>query len=66
MSVEVSGFLGLVLLICVVYAIVKTLQSSAGTGGKGHLDCGPDFITLFGLYPVVTVWSQSLVNRPDP
>jgi hypothetical protein len=34
MSVEVSGFLGLVLLICVVYAIVKTLQSSAGTGAK--------------------------------
>lgn len=34
MSVEVSGFLGLVLLICVVYAIVKTLQSSAGTRAK--------------------------------
>ncbi len=34
MSIEVSGFLGLVLLICVVYAIVKTLQSSAGTGAK--------------------------------
>lgn len=34
MSIEVSGFLGLVLLICVVYAIVKTLQSGAGTGAK--------------------------------
>ncbi len=34
MNVEVSGFLGLVLLICIIYAIVKTLQSSASTGTK--------------------------------
>ncbi|MFC3116025.1 PLDc N-terminal domain-containing protein [Cellvibrio fontiphilus] len=34
MNVEVGGFLGLVLLICVVYAIVKTTQSRASTGAK--------------------------------
>jgi len=32
--VEVSGFFGLLLLILVVYAIVKTVQSDAGTMGK--------------------------------
>jgi len=32
--VEVSGFFGLLLLILVVYAIVKTVQSDAGTLGK--------------------------------
>jgi len=32
--VEVSGVLGLLLLILVVYAIVKTVQSDAGTGSK--------------------------------
>nr|WP_324258485.1 PLDc N-terminal domain-containing protein [Cellvibrio fontiphilus] len=34
MNVEVGGFFGLVLLICVVYAIVKTTQSRASTGAK--------------------------------
>lgn len=34
MNVEVGGFLGFVLLICVIYAIVKTLQSRASTGKK--------------------------------
>lgn len=34
MNVEVGGFFGLVLLICVIYAIVKTIQSRAGTGAK--------------------------------
>ncbi len=34
MGIEVGGFLGLVLLILNVYAIVKTVQSSAGTGSK--------------------------------
>lgn len=34
MSVEVSGFLGFILLVCVIYAIVKTLQSRASTGSK--------------------------------
>jgi hypothetical protein len=32
--VEVGGFFGLLLLILVVYAIVKTVQSRAGTLGK--------------------------------
>jgi hypothetical protein len=34
MKVEVGGFLGFILLICVVYAIVKTLQSRTSTGTK--------------------------------
>lgn len=34
MSIEVNGFLGLVLLVLDVYAIVKTVQSGATTGGK--------------------------------
>ena len=31
---EVGGLLGLIILILNVYAIVKTLQSNAGTGAK--------------------------------
>lgn len=34
MGIEVGGFFGLILLICVIYAIVKTVQSGAGTGAK--------------------------------
>lgn len=34
MKVEVGGFLGFILLVCVVYAIVKTIQSRASTGTK--------------------------------
>ncbi|MEP4545249.1 MAG: PLDc N-terminal domain-containing protein [Saccharospirillum sp.] len=34
MSIEVGGFFGLILLICVIYGILKTAQSSAGTGSK--------------------------------
>lgn len=34
MGIEVSGFFGLILLICVIYAVVKTVQSGAGTGAK--------------------------------
>lgn len=34
MNIEVSGFLGFVLLICIIYAIVKTVQSRASTGTK--------------------------------
>jgi len=34
MNVEVGGLLGLILLICVIYAIVKTAQSGASTGNK--------------------------------
>lgn len=32
--VELSGLLGLIILILNVYAIVKTVQSPAGTGAK--------------------------------
>lgn len=32
--IEVSGFFGLILLILNVWAIVRVVQSSAGTGGK--------------------------------
>ena len=34
MNVEVSGFFGLILLLCIVYAVVKTLQSQASTSSK--------------------------------
>ncbi len=34
MSIEVGGFFGLILLICVIYGILKTAQSGAGTGSK--------------------------------
>ncbi len=34
MRIEVGGFFGFLLLIADVYAIVKTLQSNAGTGAK--------------------------------
>lgn len=34
MNVEVGGFFGFLLLICVIYAIVKTVQSRASTGKK--------------------------------
>ncbi|MBV5274596.1 PLDc N-terminal domain-containing protein [Lamprocystis purpurea] len=34
MSIEVSGLLGLLHLILTVYAMVKIVQSNAGTGSK--------------------------------
>lgn len=34
MSIEVGGLFGLILLVCVIYGILKTAQSSAGTGSK--------------------------------
>lgn len=34
MGIEVSGLFGLILLVLDVWAIVKTLQSGAGTGSK--------------------------------
>ena len=34
MNIEVGGFFGFLLLICVVYAIIKTVQSRAGSGTK--------------------------------
>jgi hypothetical protein len=34
MNLEVGGFFGLLLLICIIYAIIKTVQSRASTGTK--------------------------------
>lgn len=34
MNIEVGGILGFILLICIIYAIVKTVQSGASTGAK--------------------------------
>jgi hypothetical protein len=34
MGFEVTGILGLLVLVASIYAIVKTVQSSAETGGK--------------------------------
>lgn len=34
MNLEVSGILGFILLVCVIYAVVKTVQSRASTGKK--------------------------------
>ncbi len=34
MSVEVGGVLGFILLICIIYAIIKTVGSKASTGTK--------------------------------
>jgi len=34
MGIEINGFLGLLVLVLDVYAIVKTVQSGASTGGK--------------------------------
>ncbi|HTF98254.1 MAG TPA: PLDc N-terminal domain-containing protein [Cellvibrio sp.] len=34
MDIQVGGLFGFILLICVIYAIVKTVQSSASTGTK--------------------------------
>lgn len=47
MGIEVGGFLGLILLILIVYAIIKTVQSSAGTGSKVL------WIVLLLLLPVI-------------
>lgn len=34
MGIETGGLLGLIWLALVIYAIIKTVQSSAGTGAK--------------------------------
>lgn len=34
MELQVGGLFGFILLVCVIYAIVKTVQSSASTGTK--------------------------------
>ena len=47
MGIEVGGLLGLIWLVLVVYAIVKTVGSRAGTGAKVL------WIVLILLLPVV-------------
>ncbi|PSJ18441.1 PLDc N-terminal domain-containing protein [Nitrosomonas supralitoralis] len=47
MGIEVSGLSGLILLILNVWAIVKVVQSSAGTGNKVL------WIVLILLLPIV-------------
>lgn len=34
MELQVGGLFGLILLVCVIYAIIKTIQSRASTGTK--------------------------------
>lgn len=34
MELQVGGLFGFILLICVIYAIIKTVQSGASTGNK--------------------------------
>ncbi|MCH8493780.1 PLD nuclease N-terminal domain-containing protein [Aliidiomarina sp.] len=49
MGVEVSGLLGLIILILDIYAIVQTIQSRASTGNKVL------WIVLVILLPIVGV-----------
>ncbi|MFK8083323.1 MAG: PLDc N-terminal domain-containing protein [Granulosicoccus sp.] len=49
MSIEVSGFLGFLWLIVSVWAIVRTVQSTAGTGKKTL------WIVLILVLPVIGV-----------
>jgi len=47
MGIEINGLLGLLVLVLDVYAIVKTVQSGASTGGKVL------WIVIILLLPVV-------------
>lgn len=47
MSIEIGGLFGLILLALMVYAIVKIIQSHAGTGAKVL------WIVLILLLPVI-------------
>jgi hypothetical protein len=49
MDIEVGGFLGLVLLVLNVYAIIKTVQSNAGTGAKVFWIVGILLLPLIGF-----------------
>jgi len=59
MGIEVGGFLGLVILIADIWAIVKTFESSSSTGTKVF------WIVLILLLPVLglIVW---LIAGPRP
>ncbi len=47
MGIEINGLLGLLVLVLDVYAVVKTVQSGASTGGKVL------WIVIILLLPVV-------------
>ena len=59
MGIEIGGLLGLIILIADVWAIVKTVGSSASTGGKVF------WIVLILILPVLglIIW---LVAGPRP
>jgi len=56
MGFEVGGLLGLIWLIIVVYAIVKTVGSSAGTGSKVL------WVVLILILPVIGVIAWLLLG----
>ncbi len=49
MGIEVGGLLGLIILVLDVWAIVKTVQSNAGTGSKVL------WIVLILVFPILGV-----------
>jgi len=59
MGIEIGGLLGLIILVADVWAIVKTVGSSASTGGKVF------WIVLILILPVLglIIW---LVAGPRP
>ncbi len=59
MGIEIGGLLGLIILVADVWAIVKTVGSSASTGGKVF------WIVLIIILPVLglIIW---LVAGPRP
>jgi len=49
MRVEVGGLLGFILLVCVIYAVVKTVESSASTRAKVVWIVALLLLPLFGF-----------------
>ena len=60
MGVEVGGILGLLVLVLDVYAIVKTVQSAASTGGKVF------WIVLIVVLPIVGLLLWLLLGPAKP
>jgi hypothetical protein len=60
MGVEVGGLLGLIILILDVWAIIKAIQSSAGTGTKVL------WIVLILILPVVGLLLWLLLGPKGP
>ena len=64
MRVEVGGFLGLIIFILCIWAIVQTIQSSASTGAKVF------WTVIILIFPVVglIIWyfagPRPIRNRP--